>query len=66
VQAARSKGLYRKAEAGEIPEFTGVSSPYEEPVSPELVVDTGLVSAEQAAELVLSRLESLRIIRPLG
>jgi len=60
------KGLYRKAEAGEIPEFTGVSSPYEEPVSPELVVDTGHLSAEQAADLVLTRLESLGIIRPPG
>lgn len=34
------KGLYKKARAGEIPEFTGVSAPYEEPESPELVVDT--------------------------
>ena len=34
------KGLYKKARAGEIPEFTGISAPYEEPQSPELVVDT--------------------------
>ncbi|MEJ2346488.1 MAG: adenylyl-sulfate kinase [Gammaproteobacteria bacterium] len=34
------KGLYRRARAGEIPEFTGISSPYEEPLNPELVVDT--------------------------
>jgi adenylyl-sulfate kinase len=34
------KGLYKKARAGEIPEFTGISAPYEEPENPELVVDT--------------------------
>src|SRR5579885_2896952 len=35
-----TKGLYRRALAGEIPQFTGVSDPYEEPLAPELVVDT--------------------------
>jgi len=34
------KGLYKKARAGEIPEFTGISAPYEEPLQPELVIDT--------------------------
>jgi len=34
------KGLYKRARAGEIPDFTGISSPYEEPQSPELLVDT--------------------------
>ena len=34
------KGLYKKARAGEIPEFTGISAPYEEPEAPELVIDT--------------------------
>ncbi|MCP4875503.1 MAG: adenylyl-sulfate kinase, partial [Gammaproteobacteria bacterium] len=34
------KGLYKRARAGEIPDFTGISSPYEEPESAELVVDT--------------------------
>ena len=36
------KGLYRKAEAGEIAEFTGVSSPYEAPAEPDLVIETDL------------------------
>jgi adenylyl-sulfate kinase len=36
------KGLYAKARAGEIPEFTGVSDPYEPPVAPELVIDTSV------------------------
>ena len=37
-----TKGLYAKARAGEIKEFTGISSPYEEPNSPELTINTGL------------------------
>ena len=36
------KGLYKRARAGEIPDFTGITSPYEAPVSPELVLDTGV------------------------
>ena len=43
------KGLYEKAFKGEIKEFTGVSDPYEEPSSPELVVDTELHSAPRRA-----------------
>ncbi|QQP89237.1 adenylyl-sulfate kinase [Skermanella sp. TT6] len=47
------KGLYRRARAGEIPEFTGVSAPYEEPQAAELVVETGRLGIEEAvAELV--------------
>jgi len=47
------KGLYKKARAGEIPEFTGISAPYEEPAKPELVLDTnGQTVAESVAELV--------------
>ena len=40
------KGLYKKARAGEIREFTGISSPYEEPEDPELVIDTAGRSVE--------------------
>ena len=50
------KGLYKKARAGEIPEFTGISAPYEEPVAAELVVDTSLNSLEECVELVLKHL----------
>jgi adenylylsulfate kinase len=47
------KGLYKKARAGEIPEFTGISAPYEAPEKPELVLDTAKLSVEQSvAELV--------------
>ncbi len=50
------KGLYKKARAGEIPEFTGISSPYEAPVDPELEVNTGELSLEASAEKVLNLL----------
>ena len=48
------KGLYAKARAGEIPEFTGVSDPYEPPLHPELVVQTmGRTPEQSAAEVVI-------------
>lgn len=56
------KGLYKRARAGEIPEFTGVSSPYEEPEKPELVVDTGSQSIEENVEMVINLLKSRGII----
>jgi adenylyl-sulfate kinase len=51
------KGLYAKAFAGEIPNFTGVSDPYEEPVNPELVINTHEQTPEESAALVISYLE---------
>ena len=51
------KGLYRKARAGLIPEFTGISSPYEEPEHPEITVDT---SAQAVAESVATVIAALR------
>ncbi len=52
-EARDVKGLYQKARAGEIPEFTGISAPYEEPEKPELVLDTNEQSvAESVAQLV--------------
>lgn len=56
------KGLYEKARAGEIKEFTGISAPYEEPLSPELVIDTSELDLEQSAERVLSYLKEKGII----
>ncbi|WP_216829501.1 adenylyl-sulfate kinase [Alkalihalobacterium elongatum] len=56
------KGLYKKARAGEIPEFTGISSPYEEPVSPELTIETDSISVEEAANHVVKYLEEKGII----
>ena len=55
-------GLYAKAFAGEIKGFTGVDDPYEEPQSPEVVVDTETSEPEEAAALVVARLEELGLI----
>ncbi len=56
------KGLYKKAKAGEISEFTGISAPYEEPENPELVIDTGKLSIEESVNQLLSYLKEQRII----
>jgi len=51
------KGLYAKARAGVLKEFTGISDPYEEPTDAEVVIDTGELSAEEAAQEILLWLE---------
>ena len=56
------KGLYEKAFKGEIKEFTGVSDPYEEPSSPELVIDTEEHEPEESAALVVAKLEELGLV----
>ena len=56
------KGLYAKAFAGEIKEFTGVSDPYEEPRSPEVVIDTEEHEPEESARLIVEKLEELGLI----
>jgi adenylyl-sulfate kinase len=56
------KGLYEKAFRGEIKEFTGVNDPYEEPTSPELVLDTEARSPEESAALVVAKLEELGLV----
>ncbi len=48
------KGMYKKAILGEIKEYTGISSPYEEPENPDLVLDTHLLSVEESVERVVS------------
>jgi hypothetical protein len=53
------KGLYAKALRGEIPQFTGVSDPYEEPLTPEVVVDTDRQRPEESVAIILRRLEEL-------
>jgi adenylyl-sulfate kinase len=53
------KGLYKKALAGEIKNFTGVSDPYEEPINPEVVVDSSLESVDHSVEKILGRLKEL-------
>jgi adenylylsulfate kinase len=56
------KGLYAKAFAGEIEDFTGVSAPYEEPVHPELRLDTTGQSPSESAEAVLACLVGLSLL----
>ena len=51
------KGLYKRARAGEIKEFTGISAPYEPPLNPEIVVNTGKADVETCVLQVLSYLE---------
>ncbi len=58
------KGLYRKARSGELRNFTGIDSPYEEPESPEIRIDTTTVSPEEAADLIVTRLRSAGMLVP--
>lgn len=60
-EARDPKGLYQKARRGEIAEFTGISSPYEPPLAPELTLDTGAVALEECAKQVLQQLVTRRI-----
>ncbi len=53
------KGMYQKAIRGEIKEFTGISDPYEEPESPEILLQTDKETLEESVEIVLKRLEEL-------
>ena len=53
------KGLYKKARSGMIPNFTGISSPYEVPESPEIIIDTGSCSVDDAADYVLREIEKI-------
>jgi sulfate adenylyltransferase len=57
------KGLYAKARAGLIKEFTGISDPYEVPENAEMTIDTATLSPEEAAQRMLVKLESLGYIR---
>jgi adenylylsulfate kinase len=52
-----TKGLYKKARAGEIKEFTGISAPYEEPENPEITVDSSEMSVEESTRAILAYLE---------
>jgi adenylyl-sulfate kinase len=57
-EARDAKGLYARARRGELPEFTGVSAPYEPPPAPDLDLDTGTLGIEQSLELLLRYVES--------
>lgn len=56
------KGLYAKARRGEIAEFTGISSPYEPPINPELIIDTGQRSLDDSVNEILDYLKSCGVI----
>jgi bifunctional enzyme CysN/CysC len=60
AEARDVKGLYKKARAGELKNFTGIDSPYEAPEHPDIVVNTTEMSAEQAAEHIVSKLLPLK------
>ena len=52
-----TKGLYKKARAGEVKDFTGISAPYEEPLNPELTIDSSKLSVEESTRDILNYLE---------
>jgi bifunctional enzyme CysN/CysC len=56
------KGLYRRARAGELPNFTGIDQPYETPQTPEISIDTSALSAEAACEHIVSYLQERRYV----
>ena len=56
------KGLYKKARNGEIPEFTGISAPYEEPLKPELFIDTSQLNLEKSVVVVIDYLKEKGIV----
>ena len=56
------KGMYKKARCGDIKDFTGVSDPYEEPLKPELVIETDKESPEQSAKKIMEKLRKMNMI----
>jgi bifunctional enzyme CysN/CysC len=53
------KGLYARADAGQIPNFTGISSPYEAPENPEITIKTTETTIDEAVEIILERLRAI-------
>jgi adenylylsulfate kinase len=62
AEARDPKGLYRKARAGEIPDFTGIHQPYEAPEAAEVTVDSSQVAVDAAARLVVAELRARGIV----
>jgi bifunctional enzyme CysN/CysC len=60
AEARDVKGLYKKARSGDLKNFTGIDSPYEAPLSPEIRIDTGAMSVEEAAEYIIGQLLPLK------
>jgi adenylylsulfate kinase len=65
-EARDTKGLYAKARSGEIKEFTGISDPYEEPLNPEVRVETHDKTPEESAQQVMAYLEEQELIPASG
>ena len=57
------KGLYKKARAGEIKDFTGISAPYEAPENPDMIIDTDEVSLEESVDKVMNLLLDRKVIK---
>jgi bifunctional enzyme CysN/CysC len=67
VETCRSrdpKGLYARASKGRLDQFTGVSAPYEEPLTPELTIDTRIITADTAAEMIIDFLRRHHLLKP--
>ena len=62
LQKRDPKGLYKKALSGEIPNFSGINSPYEEPENPDLIVDTAKLNLEESGKLIIDFLEKKHAI----
>ncbi len=56
------KGLYKRARAGKILDFTGVSDPYEEPQNPEITIDTSDISVEESSAIIIDKLRSMKLL----
>jgi len=56
------KGLYKKARAGEIQEFTGISAPYEEPLNPEIIIDTSEKNIKESTDIIYNYLKEKGMI----
>jgi len=62
-EARDPKGLYKKVRAGEIKGFTGVDAPYEEPVAPEITIDTETQTVEESTQIIINYLEEKGFIK---
>ena len=56
------KGLYKRARAGKILDFTGVTDPYEEPKNPEITIDTSDISVEESSAIIIDKLRSMKLL----
>jgi adenylylsulfate kinase len=61
-EARDPKGLYKKVRRGEISDFTGIHSPYEEPFNPEIVIETNKHSVEQSVEKIISYIKEKKLL----